>query len=268
MLVALFVTVALTAAYCTRAWLLLTRLTVEEEEEIEGLEEAVERASWESDVSLAEMFGPVLHPELQPETPGSGPRGGRPPGGISRGARRGVWLLTLLTVVGGAVVLTSVLRLDASFSLWSVGLSLLLVAGAGVAVLRLTPAEGGGDAAVRLGARATAAFDDGLGVDGVYQRLVARPVTALARLVVVLDRDVIDAYVRGTVVATRWAGAGPSGRTPAGPRQGLVWVALRRARRRRRGGEPVVSLRCWPPCCCRPSPAPPWSCPDGAGAPP
>ena len=142
-LVALFATVALTAAYCMRAWLILTRLTVEEEEEIEGLEEAVERASWESDVSLAEMFGPVLHPEVQPETPRVRAARRAAPGGISRGARRGVWLLTLLTVLGGAIVLTSVLRLDASFSLWSVGLSLLLVAGAGVAVLRLTPAEGG-----------------------------------------------------------------------------------------------------------------------------
>ena len=223
-LVALFATVALTAAYCMRAWLILTRLTVEEEEEIEGLEEAVERASWESDVSLAEMFGPVLHPELQPETPRVRAARRAAPGGISRGARRGVWLLTLLTVLGGAIVLTSVLRLDASFSLWSVGLSLLLVAGAGVAVLRLTPAEGGGDAAVRLGARATAAFDNGLGVDGVYQRLVARPVTALARLVVVLDRDVIDAYVRGTVVATRWAGVGAERAHTRRPSQGLVWV--------------------------------------------
>ena len=65
-LVALFATVALTAAYCMRAWLILTRLTPEEEEEIDALEEAVERASWESDVSLAEMFGPVLHPTQEP----------------------------------------------------------------------------------------------------------------------------------------------------------------------------------------------------------
>ena len=62
---------------------------------------------------------------------------------------------------------------------------------------------------MRLGARATAAFDGGLGVDGVYQRAGAPGrCTALARLVVVLDRDVVDAYVRGTAVATRWAGVG------------------------------------------------------------
>ena len=74
---------------------------------------------------------------------------------------------------------------------------------------------------MRLGARATAAFDDGLGVDGVYRGWWPGRSLALARLVVLLDRDVIDAYVRGTAVAPRWAGAGAErahtrrGRSPA-----------------------------------------------------
>jgi NADH-quinone oxidoreductase subunit L len=223
-LVALFATVALTAAYCMRAWLVLTRLTPEEEEEIDELEEAVERASWESEVSLAEMFGPVFAPVPGPDGPSLQPPRRIDPARISGGARRAVWLLVVLTVVGGAVVLSPLLRLDASFSLWSVGASLLLIAGAGLAVRRLTPAEGSGDAAARLGPRTAAAFDGGLGVDGVYQLLVARPVTALARLVVVLDRDVIDAYVRGTAVATRWAGVGAEHAHTRRPSQGLVWV--------------------------------------------
>ena len=144
----------LTAAYCTRAWLVLTRLTPEEEEEIDEREEAVERASWESDASLAEMFGPVFQPV---PGPGTGRRcsrrGGSTRPGSPGGARRAVWLLVVLTVVGGAVVLSPLLRLDASFSLWSIGASLLLIAGAGLAVRRLTPAEGTGDAAQRLGQR-------------------------------------------------------------------------------------------------------------------
>ena len=186
-------------------------------------------------MSLAEMFGPVLHPEVQLETPRVRAARRTAPGGISRGARRGVWLLALLTVLGGAIVLTSVLRLDASFSLWSVGLSLLLVAGAGVAVLRLTPAEGAGDAAVRLVGPCHGRVRQRPRRGRRLQRLVARPVIALARLVVVLDREVVDAYVRGTVVATRWAVPGPSGRTPAGPPR--AWSgSSRRARRRRRGG--------------------------------
>ena len=88
MLVALFATVALTAAYCMRAWLILTRLTVEEEAEIEGLEEAVERASWESDVSLAEMFGPVLHPRCSCDARVRAARRAAP-GGISAGRAGG-----------------------------------------------------------------------------------------------------------------------------------------------------------------------------------
>ena len=66
--------------------------------------------------------------------------------------------------------------------------------------------------------------------------------TALARLVVVLDRDVIDAYVRGTAVATRWAGVGARAAHTRRPSQGLVWVLVRGAGRRPRGGGPVVSL--------------------------
>ena len=64
--------------------------------------------------------------------------------------------------------------------------------------------------------------------------------TALARLVVVLDRDVIDAYVRGAAVATRLALVGAERAHTRRPSQGLVW-AVRRAGRRRRGGGPVVS---------------------------
>jgi NADH-quinone oxidoreductase subunit L len=223
-LVALFATVALTAAYCMRAWLVLTRLTHEEEDEIDEREEAVERASWESEVSLAEMFGPVFQPVPGPDGPSLQPPRRIDPATISGGARRAVWLLVVLTVVGGAVVLSPLLRLDASFSLWSVGASLLLIAGAGLGVRGLTPADGSGDAAARLGPRVTAAMDGGLGVDGLYQLLVARPVTALAHLVVVLDRDVIDAYVRGTAVATRWAGVGAERAHTRRPSQGLVWV--------------------------------------------
>ena len=104
-----------------------------------------------------------------------------------------------------------------------------------------------------------ARVDSGLGVDGVYQRLVARPVTALARLVVVLDRDVIDAYVRGTVVATRAAGgraAAPRGERPSG-RSGVLCGVLAL------GVVGVAGVAALLPCSCRPSPAP-WSSPADA----
>ena len=55
----------------------------------------------------------------------------------------------------------------------------------------------------RPGVRAGA--ERGFGVDTAYARF-GMAVTALARLVVVLDRDVVDAYPRATVVATRGLG--------------------------------------------------------------
>ena len=45
----------------------------------------------------------------------------------------------------------------------------------------------------------------GFGADTAYAR-VGAGVTALARLVVVLDRDVVDAYPRATAVAARQFG--------------------------------------------------------------
>jgi NADH-quinone oxidoreductase subunit L len=48
--------------------------------------------------------------------------------------------------------------------------------------------------------------DGGLGADLAYRRLVAQPVMTLARTVAFLDTEVVDAYVRGTAVATRVAG--------------------------------------------------------------
>ena len=63
------------------------------------------------------------------------------------------------------------------------GASLLLIVGAGLAVRRLTPAGAAVTPPSASAPAVSAAFDGGLGVDGVYQLLVARPVTALARLV-------------------------------------------------------------------------------------
>jgi NADH-quinone oxidoreductase subunit L len=47
---------------------------------------------------------------------------------------------------------------------------------------------------------------DGYRLDDVQDRLVVRPVIALARVTVIGDRDVVDGYVRATPVLTRWAG--------------------------------------------------------------
>ena len=65
----------------------------------------------------------------------------------------------------------------------------------------------------------------GLGVDRLYVALVARPVLALAHLVVFLDREVVDAYVRGAAAGARLGGVGGR-RAHRSERaaSGLAWV--------------------------------------------
>jgi NADH-quinone oxidoreductase subunit L len=47
---------------------------------------------------------------------------------------------------------------------------------------------------------------DAYRLDGLQDRLVVRPVRALARVVAGGDRDVVDAYVRGSAIGTGWLG--------------------------------------------------------------
>ena len=82
-----------------------------------------------------------------------------------------------------------------------------------------------GDAAERLGAERMALCDQGLGADGVYVALANR-VIQLAEVVVLADRQVIDAYVRGTVVATRWAGIAGERAHTRRPSSYLVWLLV------------------------------------------
>ena len=157
-LVALVLTSAVTAAYATRAYLVLT-----------------------AHVRARPQAGPV------------------PP-----------WVLGTLgvlvagTVLGGLVLLTDAFPVG-GVSLWWLLITLLAI-GVGVAV-----ALRGGfdrDPADVLARRFVPHADRGLGADALYLRLVARPVLALARLAAYLDTEVVDAYVRGSAVAARFAGWG------------------------------------------------------------
>ena len=191
-LLALLVTVVLTAAYCTRAWLVLTH----------------ERA----DLQAAAVTGT--------ESAGHG----HAP--VDQGARLSVQALAVLTVVGGLVLLTPALSGIGGINPFTAVVSVLLVLGAFLGVRRVAAATASGDAAERLGPRWTALLGNGFGVDTLYVRAVARPVTSLARVVVRADRDVIDAYVRSTAVATRWAGVGAERAHTRKPSAYLVWVLL------------------------------------------
>ncbi|HEX2809385.1 MAG TPA: NADH-quinone oxidoreductase subunit L, partial [Kineosporiaceae bacterium] len=82
--------------------------------------------------------------------------------------------------------------------------SLLSLAGVGWAMS--APRLGGRDVADALPDAARAFLREGYRLDAVQRALIVRPYRALARVVALGDRDVVDAYPRGSVVLTRWAG--------------------------------------------------------------
>ncbi|MER7073456.1 NADH-quinone oxidoreductase subunit L [Terrabacter sp. NPDC000476] len=191
--VALLVTVVLTAAYCTRAWLLLdTPLAVASPEP--DAEPAVVPASEVPVVTVADSADDAeverVHAHGHRE--------------ITLSAALVVSVLAALTVVG-TLFLTS-LRGGVHVGVLGAVLSVLLVAGGAYAVWSLS-GRGAVDVAERLPDDVRERAVRGFGADTAYVR-VGRGVTALARLVVALDRDVVDAYPRATAVLARAAGRG------------------------------------------------------------
>jgi NADH-quinone oxidoreductase subunit L len=65
---------------------------------------------------------------------------------------------------------------------------------------------GGRDVADALPVGVRAFLREGYRLDGLQDALVVRPYRVLARLVGAGDREVVDAYVRGTPVLARWGG--------------------------------------------------------------
>ncbi|MGB7819319.1 MAG: NADH-quinone oxidoreductase subunit L [Ornithinibacter sp.] len=166
-LIALVLTSAVTAAYCTRAYLILT-----------------------AHVRPA----PTVVP-------------------LPLGVQVVLVVLVLLSTLGGLVLFTDAFGLEGVSLTWVVITVLAIAVGAGLAL------RGGfdRDPAEVLTPRLIPLADRGFGADSAYRRLVSRPVLALAHLVAFLDTEVIDAYVRGTGVATRVAGWG-GGRLQHGER--------------------------------------------------
>jgi len=235
-LVSFGVTVVLTAAYCTRAWLVLTHLQPEEE--------AVRQATMEAsrtvvDVDLIEIFTePGVQAALQSRSPGpqsataehdhgtgTGTGTGHGHADIFAGARWSIGVLAFLSVVGGLIIFTPLVGVEPHLVWYLAAASLLLILTAAVVVRRMASANVSGDAADLLGARRMAMFDKGFGADGIYVAVVS-PVVKLARVVVLADRNVIDAYVRGTVVVTRWVGAKGERAHTRRPSSYLVWLFL------------------------------------------
>jgi NADH-quinone oxidoreductase subunit L len=192
-LIAVGLTAMLTAAYCTRAWLVLTHRGAEEE-----------------------TIPVVADLHVQPDHGHAG---------IHLSARLSIWLLALLSVVGGLIIYTPLALVVPHINWVLAGASVFLIVVAVVAVRPMARARTSGDAAERLGAARMALFDQGFGADGVYVAVASR-VVELAQIVVLADRQVIDAYVRGTVVATRWAGIASERAHTRKPSSYLVWVLV------------------------------------------
>ena len=102
--------------------------------------------------------------------------------------------------------------------------SLLALAGFGWAAS--APRLGAVDPADVIPARSRAWLRDGYRLDDVQLLLVVRPVQALARVVGVADRDVVDGYVRGSARLAEWTGLAAS-RLQTGLATGyLLWVTV------------------------------------------
>jgi len=225
-LVSFGMTVLLTAAYCTRAWLVLTHLSPEDE--------AVRRSSLEAsrtvvDVSLVEIFtepapGTVLESGGR-EQPDPAVEHDHGHAAIFPGARASIGALAFLSVVGGLIIFTPLVGVEPHLVWGLAATSLLLILVAWLSVRRMAAMNSSGDAADFLGARRIALFDKGFGVDGIYVAIVS-PVVRLARIVVKADRELIDATVRSTVVATRWAGVASERAHTRKPSEYLVWLLL------------------------------------------
>jgi NADH-quinone oxidoreductase subunit L len=222
-LIAFGTTVVLTAGYCTRAWLVLTHLRPEEE----SLRQATIEASRKVvDVTLVEIFTEAAtrsEGETQTVAPVVEAEAHHGHAEIFPGARLAIGVLAFMTVVGGLIIFTPLIPVQPHIVWYLATTSLLLILVAWVVVGRMASMNASGDAADLLGARRMALFDKDFGVDGIYVAVVS-PVYTLARIVVKADRDIIDAYVRGTVVATRWTGIASERYHTRKPSTYLVWV--------------------------------------------
>jgi NADH-quinone oxidoreductase subunit L len=119
-----------------------------------------------------------------------------------------LWVLAVPTLLLGLVLirppaLLSEVRIGVATGFMGALLSL-----AGIGWALTAPRLGARDVAVALPVGVRVFLRSGYRLDDVQNVLFVRPVRALARAVAGGDRDIIDAYVRGTASASRWAGLG------------------------------------------------------------
>ncbi|MGN6754270.1 MAG: NADH-quinone oxidoreductase subunit 5 family protein [Intrasporangium sp.] len=259
--IALFATVFLTAAYCTRAWFILDTPAIttangplEEEPVTGGAERSLDgdaavtggaERSLDGDAAAVtvgaersleageawDANGEAVD-ETPPARPNHVPLHTEPH--ESRLHKLGAaqvlpWLRTVpvavlaaLSVVGTLLLLT--LKDGLHVGWLSAVVSVLLIAGAALAVW-VASRRGQRDAAELVPARVRIGAVAGYGADTAYAAF-GRAVLAVARLVVVLDRDVVDAYPRAFAATTHAAGRAGMRSHRAVPSLALIGVVV------------------------------------------
>ena len=184
--VAVLLTVAMTAAYATRAYLVVATAP--------GRHAAVD--------------GRVLS-----QSAAAHPRD------ATRSVRAVILALTGATLLGGLAFVAGALP-SSPFSVPVLGGSIVLILIGTFVGWRWRPLEDREPVAMMRRA------DRGFGVDAAYLRFVAAPVLALARFAAFVDREIIDFYVRATgLAAGAAAGAGQRVHRTERVSTNLVWVA-------------------------------------------
>lgn len=181
----------LTAAYCMRAWLVLSTPTA-----AQGHARIYEPSPVER---IDDFFD---EPQVVQEAEGVE----RAEAAISSSARMGTSVLMLMTLFGGILLLLPVWGPQAHVDLQLLLATLLLML---VSALLVRLAAGGvrtRDAAARIPARVSLAAERGLYADVAYRAVVATPVLALARAVAWFDDQVLDSWVRGAGQGARLLG--------------------------------------------------------------
>lgn len=178
----------LTAAYCMRAWLVLSRPTA-----VQGHAETYHPGPVDR---IDDFFD---EPQVVQEAEGLE----RAEAAISSSARMGTSFLMIMTVLGGLLLLLPVWRSDVHLNLQLLLATLLLMLVSALLVRLAAQGVRTRDAAARIPSGVSLAAERGLYADRAYQVLVTLPVLAAARVVTWFDREVLDAWVRGI-------GAGPA----------------------------------------------------------
>jgi NADH-quinone oxidoreductase subunit L len=231
LLVAAFATVALTAAYCTRLWLrVFFGAAPESAPSVEGAAATSAATEQPAAASAAtEQLAAASAATEQPAAASAATEQPAPASAIDEGTLHprtdppGLMRWPLIVLAVPSALLGLLALAPRSWARWLGGggpasgeapsllhanttmLSLVLAALAVGSVAALWRSRGARDPADLLGP-ARPLLQQGFRIDAVVDRIVVRPVHALARLVVASDRDVVDFYVQGSGRAARALG--------------------------------------------------------------